>query len=252
MKHKKNITKNESYMVYGLNGSISILDSPLCNIKELIISQKFLEQKKDLLSSIQRTNKKVRVLSNDEFNKKYHDYRTQGIIVYFDYLLRDHLPEIQKANNQCYILLDSIKDPQNLGQIIRTSECSGINGVIFPERRSAGITNAVLQVSQGGFCNLDLIMAKNIKYLINELKKDGFWIVGIENSIDAKDWYNVDMKGKIAFVFGSEGDGIRPIIKKYCDFFATIPMHGKSNSLNVSATVSAVLFERNRQIAIKK
>ena len=95
-------------------------------------------------------------------------------------------------------------------------------------------------------------MAKNIKYLINQLKKDGFWIVGIENSIDAKDWYDVDMKGKVAFVFGSEGDGIRPIIKKYCDFFGTIPMHGKSNSLNVSASVSAVLFERNRQIAIKK
>ena len=252
MKHKKNITKNECYVVYGLNGSISILDSSSCSIKELIISQNFLEQKKDMISSIRRADKMVIVLPNDEFNKKYHDHRTQGIVIYFNYLLKDYVPKIEKADDQCYIILDSIKDPQNFGQIIRTSECSGINGIIFPERRSVGITNTVLQVSQGGFSNLDLIMAKNIKYLINELKDDGFWIVGIENSIDAKDWYDVDMKGKIAFVFGSEGDGLRPIIKKYCDFFGTIPMHGKSNSLNVSATVSAVLFERNRQIAIKK
>ena len=100
MKHKKNITKNESYMVYGLNGSISILDSPSCNIKELIISQNFLEQKKDIISSIRRINKKLRVLTNDEFNKKYHGYRTQGIVVHFDYVLKDHIPEIEKAKWQ--------------------------------------------------------------------------------------------------------------------------------------------------------
>ena len=251
MKHKKNISKNELYMVYGLNGCISILNSSLCSINEFIVSRSFTEQKQDLISSIRKEKTIITILPDIEFNKKFHMHRAQGIIVYFNYPLKDYLPPSEEKVDECYLILDSIKDPQNLGQIIRTSECSGINGIIFPERRSVGVTNAVLQVSQGAFCNLNLIRAKNIKYLINELKEDGFWIIGIENSIEAKSWYELDMKGKIAFVLGSEGEGIRPIIKKYCDFFGTIPMHGKSNSLNVSATASAILFERNRQLATK-
>ena len=80
----------------------------------------------------------------------------------------------------------------------------------------------------------------------------GYWIVGVENSIDSKLWYEFDLNGKIGFVFGSEGEGIRPVVKKYCDELITIPMNGKINSLNISATVSAVVFERNRQLLINK
>ena len=76
----------------------------------------------------------------------------------------------------------------------------------------------------------------------------GYWIVGLENSIESKFWYEFDLKGKIGFVFGSEGEGIRPVVRKYCDELITIPMNGKINSLNISATVSAMLFERNRQL----
>ena len=251
MKHKKKINKNESYIVYGLNGCLSILNSSSCKINKFIISENFLEKKTDMVSSIRKIDKELTILSNINFNKKFENLRTQGIVVYFNYSLQYYEPNINNKLNQCYLILDSIKDPQNLGQIIRTAECAGIDGIIFPERRSVGITNTVLQVSQGAFCNLNLIKAKNIKYLINELKEDGFWIVGVENSIDAKDWYEVDMTGKIAFVLGSEGEGIRPLIQKYCDFFGTIPMNGKLNSLNVSATASAILFERNRQLSVK-
>ena len=72
--------------------------------------------------------------------------------------------------------------------------------------------------------------------------------MGVENSIDAKNWHEIDYKGKIAIVIGSEGKGIRPLVKKSCDFLATIPMKGKINSLNVSAALSAIIFERQRQL----
>ena len=252
MKHTKNTNKNKLYMVYGLNSSLAILKSSLCKNIKFIVSKTFLDTRSDFFSSIQDSGNIVKILSDANFNNEFDGLRTQGIVVHFNYPLQDYIPGNNQEFNQCYLILDSIKDPQNLGQIIRTSECAGVDGIIFPERRSVGITNTVLQVSQGGFCNLDLIEAKNIKYLINELKEDGFWVIGIENSIEAKNWYEVDMKGKVAFVLGSEGEGIRPLIKKYCDFFGTIPMLGRSNSLNVSATASAILFERNRQISIKK
>ena len=92
----------------------------------------------------------------------------------------------------------------------------------------------------------------NINQTLNILKKEGFWVVGVENSIDAVDWFDIDYKGKVVLVFGSEGKGIREKTIKNCDSLATIPMLGSINSLNVSATVSAILFERNRQLQNKK
>ena len=204
MKHTKNTNKNKLYMVYGLNSSLAILKSSLCKNIKFIVSKTFLDTRSDFFSSIQDSGNIVKILSDANFNNEFDGLRTQGIVVHFNYPLQDYIPSNNQEFNQCYLILDSIKDPQNLGQIIRTSECAGIDGIIFPERRSVGITNTVLQVSQGGFCNLDLIEAKNIKYLINELKEDGFWVIGIENSIEAKNWYEVDMKGKVAFVLGSE------------------------------------------------
>ena len=95
-------------------------------------------------------------------------------------------------------------------------------------------------------------MVTNINDTIKKLKKDhGFWITGIENSINSQKWYEIDYSDRIGIVFGSEGKGIRRLVKESCDFLATIPMKGSTNSLNVSATISAILFERQRQIDSK-
>ena len=254
MRYKKNKDQNKIFMVHGINGCLSILNSKSCVIESIILLDGFQDKKQINKEKLFNQYKdKIKILPKAQFNEKYKEERTQGIIIYFDYdILLDIPIDIKNATEACYIILDSIKDPQNLGQIIRTSECAGINGIIIPERRSVNITNTVLQVSQGAFCNIDIIISKNIKYSINDLKKNDFWVMGLENSIDSKNWFDVDMRGKMAFVFGSEGEGIRPIIKKYCDFLATIPMFGKINSLNISATVSAILFERNRQLLKNK
>ena len=250
MKNKNKLNRFEEYTVYGLNGVKSLLESDRCSINKIILSDNFDLDKfsyKNLLNK--KYANKLLILNKNEFQNKYENLRTQGIVITFSYKLSFDFPiDIEKINDGCYVILDSIKDPQNLGQIIRTSECAGTNGIILPERRSVKITSSVLQVSQGAFCNLDIIISKNIKYSINELKDMGYWIVGLENSIESKFWYEFDLKGKIGFVFGSEGEGIRPVIQKYCDELITIPMNGKINSLNISATVSAMLFERNRQL----
>ena len=254
MKNKNNSNKYDKYFVYGINGVESILNSKKCQVSQIILSEVFNHDKMADSSLItDKYKNKVVSLSKLEFQNKYQEYRTQGIIVFFDYEVFSHLPDsINENENECHLILDSIKDPQNLGQIIRTSECAGIDGIILPERRSVSITSSVLQVSQGSFCNINIVKSKNIKYTIKELKQNGYWIVGVENSIESKLWYDFDLKGKIGFVFGSEGEGIRPVIQKYCDLMLTIPMNGKINSLNISATVSAMLFERNRQILKSK
>ena len=107
----------------------------------------------------------------------------------------------------------------------------------------------MIQISQGAFTEIPIYEVNNIHQTIDLLKKEEFWIVAMENSIKAKDWHKIDYKGKIAIVAGGEGKGIKKIILDNCDFQTTIPMQGETNSLNVSAAVSAILFERLRQIS---
>ena len=183
------------------------------------------------------------------FAREYKGYRTQGIAVSFNGPLTTPLPSFTNGKtNMGFLLGDHISDPQNLGQIIRTAECAGLDGLILPERGGTQLTDAALQVSQGAFVTIPIYSCGNVQQTLQQLKDHGFWIVGVENDEQAKKWYEVDYSGKVAIVVGSEGQGIRQLVRKRCDFLATIPMKGQINSLNVSAAVSAVLFERQRQI----
>ncbi|SVD58207.1 uncharacterized protein METZ01_LOCUS411061, partial [marine metagenome] len=172
-----------------------------------------------------------------------------GIVITFMVEIIKKLPSFMKTkNNNCLLAMDNVEDPQNLGQIIRTSECAGIDGILIPEHGNVQATNTVLQVSQGAFIHMPLYHCGNLHQELRNLKSHGFWIVGMENSIKAKYWHELDYQRKLVIVMGSEGKGIRPIIRKTCDDLLTIPMQGTLNSLNVSAAVSAVLFERQRQV----
>ncbi len=95
---------------------------------------------------------------------------------------------------------------------------------------------------------MPLFEVTNLRNIITNLKKQGFWVIGVENSIDANDWDQIDYTEKKLIILGSEGSGIRKKVLESCDFFSTIPMQGDINSLNVSAATSAILFERLRQI----
>ena len=131
----------------------------------------------------------------------------------------------------CLIAADNLEDPQNMGQIIRTSECAGINGILLPEHHSVQATNTVIQVSQGAFVHLPLYQCGNLRQQLINLKKQGFWIIGVENDIDSKAWHTMDYLKKIGIVFGSEGKGIRKLVMQSCDFLTTVPMMNGINSL---------------------
>ncbi len=247
----KNLTKKQNYFIYGINNSYELLHSKKVIIKSIFLledSRAYKEKK--IKNNINSFRDKLIILNKNDFNKKFHSIRTQGIVINFLFSYKS-LPNSFSNKNTCLLIPEQIEDPQNLGQIIRTSECAGIDGILISKHRSVGITSSVLQVSQGAFLNFPIYTIGNISQTLLMLKKEGFWIVGVENSINASNWYNVDYSGKIVFIFGSEGKGIRPNTLKKCDSVVTIPMLGKINSLNVSASISAILFERNRQLFIK-
>ena len=245
--------KNQDFFqVYGINGVSNVIQTKKVNIVRIDIMVGGMAEKKSLVVNLSR-NKSLPVhrIPKDQFLKHYPGKRTQGIVVIFTGKIIRDIPSFDKgANNICLLAMDNVEDPQNLGQIIRTAECAGIDGILIPEHGNVQATNTVLQVSQGAFIHLPLYHCGNLHHQLRALKKEGFWIIGVENSVKAMAWHELDYNRKLVLVMGSEGKGIRPVIVKACDELITIPMQGKLNSLNVSSATSAILFERLRQFSI--
>lgn len=144
------------------------------------------------------------------------------------------------------LLLDSIQDTHNLGAILRTAECAGVDGVILTKHNSAPINETVVKTSAGATEHLKICPVDNLVNAIKELKENGFWIFG--SSLDkAKDYTIVDYKLPTAIILGNEEKGIRKLVAENCDFLIRIPMLGKIQSLNVSVTAGIILFEVIRQ-----
>ena len=144
------------------------------------------------------------------------------------------------------MLLESVRDPSNLGAIIRTANLVGAHGVIIPKRRSVGLTATVAKASAGAVEYMKVARVTNINAAIQELKEKGVWIFGTaaEGSVPM---YQADLKGPAALVIGSEGDGMSRLVQKNCDVTVHIPMKGKITSLNASAAASILLYEAVRQ-----
>jgi len=244
---KKTIESNKTLQVYGINNCSSILKDQKFIIKEIILSED--KRSYSRIIDLKKYHAKIKYLNKKLFDEKFGILKTQGIVVSFTGSVLRNFQEYEfKKQNSCLLILDQITDPQNAGQIIRTSECAGIDGIIFPKYDSFNITNTVLSVSQGAFVNMPLFQVININKTIKQLKDDDFWIVGLENGLNSQLWNEINYSGKIVIIVGSEGSGIRKKVLENCDFTASIPMQGITNSLNVSAAVSAILFERLRQI----
>jgi 23S rRNA (guanosine2251-2'-O)-methyltransferase len=144
------------------------------------------------------------------------------------------------------VLLDEIEDPQNLGAILRSAECAGAHGVLLPERRSAGLTETVSEVSAGALEHLRVARVPNLAQAMERLREGGIWMVGAEGGGDGNFW-EFDYTQPVGIVLGSEGRGIRPLVRRNCDRILSIPMGGKVNSLNVASAASVFFFEVLRQ-----
>jgi 23S rRNA (guanosine2251-2'-O)-methyltransferase len=144
------------------------------------------------------------------------------------------------------IVLDGVEDPHNLGAIIRSAHALGANGVIIPKDRAVGVTPAVAKASAGAVERCPIARVTNVAKTIEALKDEGIWSVALAADGDAP-LARVDLSGPIALVLGSEGEGLRPLVKKTCDYAAHIPMTGDLDSLSVSAAAAVALYEVSRQ-----
>lgn len=157
----------------------------------------------------------------------------------------------RRSGDSFLVLLDGVEDPHNLGAIIRTAECAGALGVVVPERRAAHVTETAVKTSAGATEFLPTARVTNLASYIEDLKKEGFWIVGLYP--ESKTSYtDISYSGPTALVFGGEGQGLHRLVKDKCDYLVSIPMQGRIQSLNVSVSTGVVLFELVRQRTASK
>jgi len=144
------------------------------------------------------------------------------------------------------LLIDNIQDPHNLGALIRTALCANMTGVVIPKDRSAEPSPTVSKASAGALEHIRLAAVVNMVKVMDELKKNQVWVVGLDKDGD-RSIYENDFTGDIALVVGGEENGIRPLVKKNCDFLSFIPQHGPVNSLNASVAGAIAMYEAYRQ-----
>jgi 23S rRNA (guanosine2251-2'-O)-methyltransferase len=157
----------------------------------------------------------------------------------------------QSSDKPLIVALDEITDPQNLGAIARSAECAGAAAILLTERNSAPINAFAIKASAGALTKIPVARVPNLANELVNLKEPGFWIVGTEVDTDTSYTENI-YDSPIVLVIGSEGNGMRPRVKKVCDHLIKIPMVGSTQSLNASVSAGIVLFEILRQRDFKK
>lgn len=183
----------------------------------------------------------------DEMSETGHHQCVIARVSAFAYSTVDDILEKaqEKGEAPFLLLLDGIEDPHNLGAMIRTACLAGAHGVIIPKNRAAGLTSTVVRASAGALHYVPVARVTNLKTVMEDLKKRGIWFVCAD--MGGTRMYDLDLKGPVALVIGSEGDGVSRLVREKCDFVASIPMKGEIDSLNASVAAGVLMYEIVRQ-----
>jgi len=172
--------------------------------------------------------------------------RHQGVAA----ILREYhyaeLEDVIRKGLDPILLIDGVTDPRNLGALLRSAEGAGIGAVVLARDRTVGVTPAAVKSSAGAWVHLKIARCSNVARSLKAFKDAGYWIVALAPDGEVS-VYDLDAARKLVMVVGSEGEGIRPIVRKEADFVASIPMRGKVQSLNVSVAAGVALFEVMRR-----
>lgn len=227
-------------IVFGKNSVNEIFKSNK-KIQKLYIT----ENNMSLIKNIKIDQSVIKVMSYNQMNLQFKGNH-QGIaceIEDYQYANLKTLIDLHRDDqNVSLVMLDSLEDPHNLGAILRSADATGMNGIIIPKNRSVTLNSTVAKVSTGAIEYVPVCQVTNLVQTIKELKKAGYWIIGLEAD-GSSDYRTQDYNGKIVVIIGSEGKGISRLVKTECDFLVNIPMVGHVNSLNASVSASLIFYE---------
>lgn len=207
-------------------------------IKKIFLANNFKDE--EVIDILSKINVPIKYMEKYELDKMI-DGLHQGIALEVEDFKYQLLDEIYEKENPIVVILDHLEDPHNFGAIIRTCEAAGIDAIIIPKDRSVEVNATVIKVSTGAINGIKIVQVTNLNRTIEELKRKGFWIVGTD--MNGTDYDKIDYKGSTAIVIGNEGSGMSRLVRENCDFIASIPMRGKTNSLNASVATGIIVFE---------
>ena len=170
----------------------------------------------------------------------------QGVLAWCEPYRYADAYELARTERPLLACLDQVSDPRNLGAVVRSAEGAGATGVVVPAHGSARVTAAVCRASAGAVEHLPVAVVTNLARYLDEIKSGDVWVAGATGETGTPMW-QADLSGGLAFVFGAEGKGLRPLVRKMCDLEVSIPQLGKVESLNVSVAAAVLLYEARRQ-----
>jgi 23S rRNA (guanosine2251-2'-O)-methyltransferase len=170
----------------------------------------------------------------------------QGVLAWCEPYRYADAYELAEAERPLLACLDQVTDPRNLGAVCRSAEGAGATGVVVPAHGAARVTAAVCRASAGAVEHLAVAVVPNLARYLNEIKRGDLWIYAASAEAERSLW-EADLNGGLALVFGAEGKGVRPLVRRACDDDVSIPLAGKVESLNVSVAAALLLYEAARQ-----
>ncbi|MEG1475565.1 MAG: 23S rRNA (guanosine(2251)-2'-O)-methyltransferase RlmB [Longicatena sp.] len=233
--------------VYGKN----VIKQLLCDekkIHEIILAEG--NKDKELEAEIKNAKIPLKIMGKKKMDQFLNAQNHQGIAALIDdyktYELSELLASVPKDKMPLFVMLDGLEDPHNLGAILRTCDCIGVDGVIIGKHRNVKLTPTVAKVSTGAIDSIKVSIVTNLAQALKQLKKEGFWIVGSDMK-DARDYREGRYDMPLVLVVGSEGFGMSPLVQKNCDYCVRLPMEGSVSSLNASVACGILLYQIHSQ-----
>jgi 23S rRNA (guanosine2251-2'-O)-methyltransferase len=240
-----------SSVVYGLNAVRALLARAPGRVRRLTVDARRDDARmRELLALAQQAGVKPERAEAKQLAARVGDVVHQGVIAEVEPLPAWHEDElvdaVGAATHPLVLVLDGVQDPHNLGACLRTADACGAVAVVVPKDRSAGMNPTVRKVAAGAAETTPLATVTNLARTLKLLKDAGQWIVGADMSGTQLAWH-ADLKGSTAIVMGGEGDGLRELTRKSCDFLVRLPQLGAVESMNVSVACGMLLYEAVRQ-----
>jgi 23S rRNA (guanosine2251-2'-O)-methyltransferase len=190
---------------------------------------------------------KPRVKLDRELSERAETRDHQGVLALVEPYRYADAYELAKVEKPLLAVLDRITDPRNLGAVARSAEGAGATGIVVPAHGSAVVTPAVARASAGAVEHLPIAVVTNLARYLEDVKSGDLWVYGAAGEEGAQSMWATDLSGGVALVFGAEGKGLRPLVRRTCDALVSIPLGGEIESLNVSVAAAVLLYEARRQ-----
>lgn len=236
--------------LYGRNPVYECLRAGRRQVLRLFLAQGV--QEKGIVADIVALSERLRVpvqrVDRQQLDRAVSGASHQGVVAEaagYPYATLDEVFVLaeRRVEPPWLLLLDCLQDPQNLGTLLRTAEAVGVHGVVIPDRRSAAVTPAVVSASSGACEHLLVVQITNMARTMQAIKERDVWIAGLEDVAGATLLWQADLEGALALVVGSEGQGMRRLVRETCDFVLRLPMRGQVGSLNAAVAGSVALYE---------